>query len=227
MAFGDAPADLGVALATAMARSDAGASELLRLVESGHVPASLLRHRYVAMELENRRAPMPAKAAELTAALPPEDARLDALVAQHLQSFAVHRKDRAQGAAVFSQQCAACHKIKDTGGTLGPSLDGIGSRDVSRLLEDILDPSRNIDPAFRLTTVKLKSGEVRSGMDHRQSEGRVQLTDPGTGQTVDVASRDVVETVPTPISAMPAAFESILSEAELFDLIAYLRGEAP
>jgi hypothetical protein len=66
---------------------------------------------------------------------------------------------------------------------------------------------------------------VRSGMDHRESEGRVLLTDPGTGQTVDFASRDVVETIPAPISPMPAAFESLLSDAQLFDLIAYLRDQ--
>ena len=47
---------------------------------------------------------------------------------------------------------------------------------LARLVEDILDPNRNVDPAFRLTAVTLKNGETKSGLNHREEGDRVLLT---------------------------------------------------
>ena len=91
--------------------------------------------------------------AALTKSLPPEDARLDALVAYRVGAMGNFKPDRAHGAAVFAMNCALCHRFRDAGGNLGPSLDGIASRALPRLVEDILDPNRNVDPMFRMTTL--------------------------------------------------------------------------
>jgi hypothetical protein len=39
----------------------------------------------------------------------------------------------------------------------------------------------------------------------------------------ELARADVTQITPSPVSAMPAAFDTLLSEQELFDLLAYLR----
>lgn len=218
-----APADLAVTLATALARSEAGAGRLLESAASGRVPAALLRHRYVATALEKLPATVRGRAAALTRDLPPEDARLDAVIAQRVGAFGAHKPDTARGAALFAQHCAACHAVGGQGGALGPGLDGAAARELGRVFEDILDPSRNVDPAFRLVTLTLKNGETRSGLNHREEHGRVRLTDPATGQTFEFAPADVAATAPLPISAMPAAFETALTEPELADLVAWLR----
>lgn len=225
-AFPGASADVALALATALAKSDEGAAELLELAASGRVRATLLRHRYVATALEKRPAAVRERATALTRSLPAEDARLDALIAQRLAASAAYRPAAARGAPVFGTHCAACHRFRDTGGNLGPSLDGLASRNVARLIEDILDPGRNVDPAFRLTTVTLKNGETRSGFNHRDQDDRHLLTDPATGQELAVAKSDVAELSPSPLSPMPATFETALSEAELLDLIEFLRSPA-
>jgi putative heme-binding domain-containing protein len=225
-AFATAPADLAVALATALAKSDAGAAELLALAAAGRVRPQLLRHRHVELAIAQRPAGLHARAAQLTRDLPDEDARLDAVIARRLAAAGTHRSDLARGAALFTQHCAACHRFRDSGGTVGPSLDGSGARTVARLVEDILDPSRNIDPAFRLTSLTLTSGETRSGLNHRPGSGQHTLTDPTTGQDVAIPTADVAGVAASPISAMPAAFETLLPPGELLDLIEFLRTPA-
>ena len=225
-AFPTASADLALGLAVALAKSDAGAADLLDLAAAGKVRATLLRHRYVTTALEQRPAALRERAAALTRALPPEDARLDALIAQRLGAAASFKTDVTHGATVFATHCAACHHYRDTGGNLGPSLDGIGSRAMVRLVEDILDPNRNVDPAFRLTTVTLKSGETKSGMNPREEPDRVLLRDPATGLDVSVPRADIREIVASPNSPMPATFETALTEQEFFDLLEHLRAPA-
>jgi putative heme-binding domain-containing protein len=221
------PAEAAVWAATALGRNETGAVELLDLAKSGRVPTALLRHRYVATALEKRSAPIRERAAALTRALPPEDARLDAIITERLDASAQHKPDVARGAALFAQHCNTCHRFRDAGGNLGPSLDGIASRGVARLLEDILDPSRNIDPSFRLVTVTLKNGETKSGMNHRLEGDGVLLTDPGTGENIEIPRAEVADVSVTSLSAMPAAFETALSAPELLDVISFLGSPAP
>ncbi|MSU47917.1 MAG: c-type cytochrome [Opitutus sp.] len=225
-AFSTASADLALGLAVALAKSDPGAADLLDLAAAGRVRATLLKHRYVATALAQRPEAVRQRAATLTNALPPEDARLDAVIAARLGAAGNHRPDATRGAPLFTAHCAACHRFRDTGGNLGPGLDGIGSRALTRLVEDILDPSRNVDPAFRLTSVTLKNGESKSGMNFREEPERVLLADPATGQDVAVLRTEVVATTVLPNSPMPATFETALSESEFFDLIEYLRRPA-
>jgi putative heme-binding domain-containing protein len=222
-AFATASADLALALAVSLAKSDDGAAELIDLAANGRVRPTLLRHRHVVLALEKRPAALRDRAAALTKSLPPEDARLDALIAQRLGASSGLKTDPARGAHVFTQHCAACHRFRDQGGNIGPTLDGIVSRTTARIVEDILDPSRNIDPTFRLTTLTLKNGETKSGINAREQEGRVLLTEPATGENLTFPRAEVAEMLPSPVSAMPAAFDALLSEQELFDLIEYLR----
>lgn len=225
-ALSGASADLALTIATALAKSDAGAADLLELAAAGRVRPALLRHRYVALALEKRPAVLRDRAVALTKTLPPEDARLDALVAYRVGALGSFKPDRARGAALFTANCAACHRFQDAGGNLGPSLDGIASRALPRLVEDILDPNRNVDPLFRPTSVTLKNGETKTGMNLRDAGEHVVLRDPATAQEVTVPKRDVVETTPSGVSPMPAAFETVLSEQDFVDLLDYLRSAA-
>jgi putative heme-binding domain-containing protein len=225
-AFPTASADVALTLATGLARSDAGAAELIELAEHGRIRAGLLRHRHLVVALEQRPAALRERVATLTRELPPEDARLDALVAQRLAMANSMKPDHKRGAFVFTQHCAACHQRHDAGGNLGPSLDGIASRHTNRLIEDILDPSRNVDPAFRLHTITLKDGATKSGMNFREEAGRVFLTDPATAEKLEFSRTDVHKVSASPISPMPATFDTLLSEQELFDVLAFVRSPA-
>ena len=64
---------------------------------------------------------------------------------------------------------------------MGPQLDGIGSRGLDRLLEDIIDPNRNVDQNFRVTNLALQNGQVVSGLLLRE-EGDVLVLADAQGQ---------------------------------------------
>jgi putative heme-binding domain-containing protein len=222
-AFTGAYADIAMVVATGLARSDDGAKELMDLAATGRINASLLRQHYVALALEARPPAIRARAEGLTRNLPPEDARLDAVIAQRVALAPKFRPDATRGATLFMAQCAPCHRFRDAGGSLGPSLDGIGVRPLARIVEDILDPNRNVDPAFRLATVTLKSGDAKTGINLRSEGERVLLTDVTTNQALALAKADVAQTTISALSPMPAAFETAIPEKDFYDLIEYLR----
>jgi putative heme-binding domain-containing protein len=157
---------------------------------------------------------------------PEERAKLDALIRARAADYAKAKRDPVRGAAVFAEHCAGCHRLNGNGGLIGPQLDGIGTRGVERLCEDILDPNRNVDSHFLLHTFKLRDGATLGGFV-RGEAGAVLLIADANGQEQRVAKADVTEDTVTPLSLMPAVFGQTLPEADLHDLLAYLLQSAP
>ena len=57
-----------------------------------------------------------------------------------------------KGHEVFTKTCAICHQIGGQGAVIGPQLDGVGARGLDRILEDVIDPNRNVDPCSATAT---------------------------------------------------------------------------
>src|SRR6185436_12996899 len=122
-----------------------------------------------------------ARLKNLTAKLPPPDDARNKLLADRRAAYSTAPGKPDAGKAVFTKQCAACHKIGNEGALIGPQLDGIGQRGLERLCEDILDPNRNVDGAFRNSIITLKDGDVTSGL-FRREEGEVLVFSESTGK---------------------------------------------
>jgi putative heme-binding domain-containing protein len=137
------------------------------------------------------------------------------------ESFLKAKKDAALGAQVFTKNCANCHQVAGQGAKIGPQLDGVGVRGLDRLLEDVLDPNRNVDQMFRLTTLNLKKGQVVSGLLLKE-EGAVLVLADNQGKEVRVAKDEVDERSTSQVSPMPANFVEQISEADFNNLLAYL-----
>ncbi len=89
-----------------------------------------------------------------------------------------------------------------------------------RLLEDVLDPNRNVDRAFRMTIITKNDGTVTSGLV-RKDEGDDLLLVNQQGQEFTVKKADIDERAEATTSLMPSVAES-LPESDLIDLMAYL-----
>jgi putative heme-binding domain-containing protein len=125
------------------------------------------------------------------------------------------------GLAVFKKSCVACHRINDEGGKVGPQLDGVGHRGLERLLEDVLDPNRTVDAAFRASVVAKKDGLVVTGLKLRD-EGKTVVLGDHLGKEVRIPLEEIEEVRLSNLSPMPSNFADQLNEADLRALITYL-----
>ena len=107
------------------------------------------------------------------------------------------------------------------GALLGPQLDGIGARGPARLGEDILDPNRNVDAHFYLTTLELRDGTSATGFIRGQS-GAVLLLMDAKGQEHRLQKELIASRKTIPHSLMPPTFGNLLKEAEFHDLLGWL-----
>jgi putative heme-binding domain-containing protein len=216
------PANMQKVIALGLAGSQQGAKVLLDAVAAGKASARLLVEQPIEARLRQTNVPDLAKTlAKLTRGLPKADERLHKLIAQRGKDYAGAKTDPALGAKLFQTHCGVCHQIKNQGAKLGPQLDGIGNRGVERLLEDILDPNRNVDQAFRSTVLNLKDGNLVSGLFLRQ-EGKILIVADEKGKEVRVPEENVERRSVSPLSPMPGNFAEQIPERDFYHLLAYL-----
>jgi putative membrane-bound dehydrogenase-like protein len=219
-----APAAEQRELALAAMTGQEGAEAVLALVEQGKISARLLQDREVARRLETAGVPdATGRISGLTAGLPAADKRVRELIERVAARVERGEGSAAAGAHVFTKNCAACHRYGNAGGLVGPQLDGVGQRGTGRLLEDILDPNRNVDAAFRTTVLTLADGRAVTGLMVRD-DGREHVLVDATGREFRVPRAEVEEMAVLPYSPMPANMADQIGEDGLPDLLAYLRG---
>src|SRR5205823_3565436 len=122
----------------------------------------------------------------------PESEEIQKLIDTRRAAYDPTKTQMARGDQIFTQNCRICHQIDGVGTVVGPQLDGIGNRGLERLLEDVLDPNRNVDPAFHTTTVVLKDGEVTSGL-FRRDEGEAVVLADATGKEISIPKKNIIE----------------------------------
>jgi putative membrane-bound dehydrogenase-like protein len=211
-----------VKLALALAATQTGAEELLQQIESGTVSPRLLQDRGLqARLLATDIADLKARTDKLTSGMTPLSDAVVKLIEERRRAYTPAKGSSARGVEVFTKNCAVCHQISGQGGLVGPQLDGIGNRGLERLLEDLLDPNRNVDVAFRTQNLILKDGEMVSGL-MRRDEGELVVLADANGKEISVPKNQVKERRQSELSLMPANLAELLPEPELFDLLAYL-----
>lgn len=220
--FKEAPQRVQVRVALLGLDSAPDAHALVTAMESGAVSPSLLRDQPLLSKLNSVGTPdVRERAQKLITTLPDADATIQRLIDQRRRDFASATPDKAQGRQLYTQLCAVCHQLGGQGTLVGPQLDGIGNRGVERLLEDILDPNRNVDHAFATTTLILKNGDVESGL-FRREEGAVLVLANSAGLEFTIPKADVAERRESNTSLMPANFGEALTTEQLNDLLTYL-----
>ncbi|MDP6929107.1 MAG: c-type cytochrome, partial [Planctomycetota bacterium] len=72
--------------------------------------------------------------------------------------------DARSGKLVFEKNCAICHRLEGVGKVIGPDLRSMATRPPSALLEQILDPNREVNPAYLLYTLTTTDGRDLAGI---------------------------------------------------------------
>ncbi len=218
------PAEVQLRLATLLAGDREGAALLLDLVQQGAASPRLLQDAALVQRLRTwNLEEFDARLSRLTASLPAPDAALAELLTARRDHFRQSPTplDLPKGQALFKQHCAACHQLGGEGAKIGPQLDGVGVRGPDRLLEDILDPHRNVDAAFRTMVLVLEDGRALTGLFRREEGATLVLAD-SQGKEFSVSAAEVEARQDSPLSLMPAQLAEKLPPDDLNQLVRFL-----
>jgi putative membrane-bound dehydrogenase-like protein len=146
---------------------------------------------------------------------------------ERLSRFAlVTRGNFERGRAIFRNSekslCAKCHRVGDSGNSIGPDLTEVGGRfSKVHLIESILEPSRAIAPGYESVAVELRNGRVVIGVKVAEDETTLTLGDE-TGKRHEIRKIDIEQRTALRRSIMPDGMEKRLTDGEFVDLLAYL-----
>jgi putative heme-binding domain-containing protein len=119
-------------------------------------------------------------------------------------------------------QCRNCHQIQQQGTAVGPDLSQVGKKyDRAKLLENILSPSREIDPKFVVHMAETKDGRLHSGLLVERTEQAVVLKD-AKNQIIRLAANEIEQLTSQQQSLMPDLLLRDLTAQQVADLIAFL-----
>jgi len=134
--------------------------------------------------------------------------------------------DVVRGKAHFAAgkgTCIACHKIGEVGRAIGPDLSKIGAIRTERdLLESILFPSNTLARDYEAHIIETSDGQQTMGVIKSHTAEGLLVVDVA-GQEKTVAHQTITGDTTLTTSLMPMGLDQTLPEAELLDLVAYLR----
>ena len=139
-----------------------------------------------------------------------------------LTDAALVSADAANGRRIFQRTCGACHQMYGEGGLVGPDITGSNRANLDYLLSNIISPSEVIQDDYKMVVVTTHDGRTYLGNVSAENERQVTLRVVGQEAVVlnksDIQSLDV-----TAVSLMPEGLLETLTDAEVLDLVAFLR----
>jgi len=124
-------------------------------------------------------------------------------------------------------KCSTCHALEGRGSSFGPDLTSIAKRmPRRRLIQSILEPSREIAPRYVPWIIESKSGKTFTGIALNRPGGKREIFVSTDGRENEILTADIEARHPSRVSIMPAGFEKTLGPAELRNLIGLLDASA-
>ncbi|HJT75787.1 MAG TPA: PQQ-dependent sugar dehydrogenase, partial [Gemmataceae bacterium] len=210
---------------TRLLASTSGALMLADDMAQGHVPASV-RPQVVAAAMASPEG----QVRDLFERFLPDDRRVKRLgTAVRPEEILSRKGDPARGKALFFEsktlQCINCHRIGTTGATLGPDLSQVGKKYTRALiLENILEPSKTIDPQYLTYVVETSDGKLYTGLLAEKTAREVVLRD-ATNKEVRIPASQVAELLPQRKSLMPEQLLRDLTAQQAADLVDFLAAQ--
>jgi putative heme-binding domain-containing protein len=129
--------------------------------------------------------------------------------------------DVDRGRALFGNECARCHKVGASGGSLGPDLTTIGAtRSRAALTSSVRDPSASVALGFRAVTLVTRGEEI-DGVVKSEDAYSLQVQTLA-GELRAFVKRDLASLERSADSPMPIFDAARLDDTALEDLVAYL-----
>jgi len=129
--------------------------------------------------------------------------------------------DPERGKTVFTENCSKCHKLQGEGFEVGPDLSTIAQAGPDKILVNVLDPNREVNPQYVNYTIDTTDWESHSGIIASETATSITLKRAsGEADTVLRVNIDVIKS--DNLSIMPEGWEQTIGKEDLANLIAYL-----
>jgi len=132
--------------------------------------------------------------------------------------------DARAGWRVFVRTtCVNCHTYAGRGAAVGPDLTGLGGQmDRKKIIESILQPSKEVGPLFVAWQILTEDGRALTGLKLNDGSGTHAKFIGADGERFDVPLTDIHSQRPSKESIMPGKLEETMSIDEFRDLLAFL-----
>jgi putative heme-binding domain-containing protein len=144
------------------------------------------------------------------------------------QTYELAGGDYERGRELFFGErlkCATCHRIRGEGGTVGPDLGHLISRDAGSVLRDIKEPSASINPDFVAYNVSWREGEL-TGFIRAQDELALHIVGADSKERV-IPRAAIQELRVSSLSLMPTGLLDGIGEGQVRDLLTFLLHAPP
>lgn len=131
-----------------------------------------------------------------------------------------------EGKKLYAASCAACHRLFEQGGQIGPDLTAYQRDDLGTMLLNIINPSAEIREGYENFLLTTKDGRLASGFLVEQDNRSVVLRGLD-GQDVTFDREAIRELKAQGLSLMPGGLLSVYNDGQIRDLMAYLRSSQP
>ncbi len=123
-------------------------------------------------------------------------------------------------------RCVSCHKLEGIGGDIGPDLTKVWeTHSIAKILESMIDPSKEIKEGYQTFLVETKKGRVFVGLKVLDNDQEVVLRD-SQGKETRIAKSEIDLIEPDKKSLMPDNVISLLNYQEFIDLVAFLKSRS-
>ena len=127
--------------------------------------------------------------------------------------------------------CAKCHRVGQLGRDFCPDLSDVFQRydgDSSRVLTEILEPSKTIEEEYMNYLFVLTNGEVATGIITVEDANFLTVQSSGDDSlAVTIDKSDIIERDKRAVSIMPVGLLDTFRRDQIVDLMAFLKYGVP
>ena len=215
-------------------------AEAVGVLGASKAGAKLIGERYLAKKLPRDMFPQVANALKTFATDDPVAARLQSEVLkgglllsldprqiEKVRQQVATKGDPKKGKELYlntaTLACATCHRMEGVGGSTGPDLTRLwDTHTVEKILESIVDPSKEIKEGYQAYRVVTTEGQSLLGLKVAETGKEVVIRD-ANGRDIRVAKDDIETISASKLSLMPDNVVARLTYDQFIDLLAFLK----
>ena len=224
--YGELPDGLRKVAGMLLAGREAWALELLRAVDTGELAAGLVSAEVVSLLRSHGDGRIGQLLARHFAGAAMDAAKLEQEIQRLAKVVTAKPGSPYEGKKLYAASCAACHRLFEQGGQIGPDLTAYQRDDLGTMLLNIINPSAEIREGYENFLLTTKDGRLASGFLVEQDNRSVVLRGLD-GQDVTFDREAIRELKAQGLSLMPGGLLAVYNDGQIRDLMAYLRSSQP